>query len=375
MSSFRRVLRFGLLILAALIFAAAGLSFLSNRGLPTRSKSIDHLDSHEKSYLAEALHLKQALGESLWPAWGRAEIPILAWNEKYGFLVGESNPPSGWERIPDEDILGSPYFRLQNPKREAFAVRIGERWASSIGTKEWMQISFVDDLRNQMPKALRPVFPYRLFLRFFGLNSTDMHIAVVLHESLHAFQAGRSPGRFAEARNAYRDEARYPWDNPEMQRSWKLELGLLAGGLNATSNEETANLAHQFLEHRRERRRQFGLEASMVNYERHMEWLEGLAKYIELALWREASMSHSYTPLPELATDRDFQSYKTFSSQWSKELMTMRMQSSQHGDIRFYYTGMAQAFLLDRIRVGWKDRILDQDVWLEGLLAEATGKR
>ena len=42
-------------------------------------------------------------------------------------------------------------------------------------------------------------------------------------------------------------------------------------------------------------------------------------------------------------------------------------------DVRFYYSGMAQAFLLDRLMPGWKDRALSDDVWLEDLLADAVG--
>jgi hypothetical protein len=373
--SFRRILRISILSLLILILAAAGVSFLSNRGLPTHSRLIDRLDPQEKSYLAEALHLKQTVGESLWPDWSRAEIPLLSRNEQYGFLVGDPNPPPGWEQVSGDTFLGIPYYRIQNPESVAFAVLIGNRWAASLPTKDWMQISFAKNLRGHMPGFLKPVFPYRLPMRLFNLNSSDFHIAILLHESFHAFQAEAAPGRFDGAKKAYRDEPRYPWDNSELQQSWKIELDLLARGLSATSNEETANLAHHFLEHRSERRRQFGLDATLENYERHMEWLEGLAKYIELGVWREASLSGTYIPRPELTVDPDFKKYKTFSSQWSKELMNMRMQSSRQGDIRFYYSGMAQAFLLDRLQPGWKARIVNDDNWLEGLLAEATEKQ
>lgn len=370
----RRILRTGILILFILILAAAGVSFLSNRGLPAHSRFIDRLDPQEKSFLAEALHLKQTVGESLWPDWGRAEIPFLSRNEQYGFLVGDPNPPPGWEQVSGDTFLGNPYYRIHNPESVAFAVPIGNRWAASLPTKEWMQISFANNLRDHIPGFLKPVFPYRLPMRLFNLNSSDFHIAILLHESFHAFQAGMAPDRFAEARKAYRVETNYPWENSELQKSWKLELTLLARAVNASSDEEEASLAREFLAARRERRQRHGLDVSMMNYERHMEWLEGLAKYIELAVWREASLNRDYVPLPELSVDPDFQKYKTFPGQWSKELMNMRMQSARQGDIRFYYSGMAQAFLLDRLRPRWKTRIMDQDVWLEGLMAEATEK-
>jgi hypothetical protein len=205
----------------------------------------------------------------------------------------------------------------------------------------------------------------------FGLTSADVHIALVLHESLHAYQAAGAPARFAAAQKAYGEARRYPWADAGLQRSWKAELGLLVQAVSATSDKDVSTAARRFLDERRERRRRHALDAALVDYERQMEWLEGLAKYVELAVWREASLKHDYVPLAELADDRSFQRYATFPKRWSTELTTMKRQASAEGDIRFYYTGMAQAFLLDRLSPGWHARVFDQEVWLEGLLDEA----
>jgi len=42
------------------------------------------------------------------------------------------------------------------------------------------------------------------------------------------------------------------------------------------------------------------------------------------------------------------------------------------GDGRFYYSGMAQAVLLDRLMPGWKDQALEDGVFLEDLLEAAV---
>ena len=42
------------------------------------------------------------------------------------------------------------------------------------------------------------------------------------------------------------------------------------------------------------------------------------------------------------------------------------------GDGRFYYSGYAQAVLLDQIDPSWKARAFAPDVFLEDLLAEAV---
>lgn len=48
------------------------------------------------------------------------------------------------------------------------------------------------------------------------------------------------------------------------------------------------------------------------------------------------------------------------------------MRMARAGDeSRFYYTGMAQAVLLDRLDPDWKSWLFEPGVWLEDLLVEA----
>ncbi len=65
---------------------------------------------------------------------------------------------------------------------------------------------------------------------------------------------------------------------------------------------------------------------------------------------------------------------RNFSGKWTQELMTLRLQS--HGDeIRFYYTGMGQAFLPDRLNPEWRTTFLQDNVFLEDLLSDALINR
>jgi hypothetical protein len=149
---------------------------------------------------------------------------------------------------------------------------------------------------------------------------------------------------------------------------------LLTGALEAESDEDTAALARQFLAQRAARRTTHNLDAALSDCERQIEWEEGLAKYVELAIWREAYATEGYEPLPALADDPDFHGYTTFPRRWSQEIGQMKRQATREGEPRFYYTGMAQAVLLDRLLPGWQERIWADGVWLETLLAEATGQ-
>lgn len=355
-----------------LIVVAAGVSFLSNRSLPTRSQTVENLSAQEKLYVAEALQLKSTVGESIWPAWAQAKIPLVIYNEKNGFLVNESSLPPNAESVAGDSFEARPYFRVLPPKSGAFTECIGDQWAATIGTKEWMCIHSVREMRGQVPSLLRPIVPYRLLIRFFGMNSSDLHITALLHETVHAYQAQAAHEHFNRAMGAYGASDRYPWEDRDLRSAWKTELEILANAVEAKSSSGAADLARQFLDRRHWRREKSGLDAAMVNFEVQMEWLEGLGKYVELAIWQKASTTPSRKPLPELAADAEFKNYTEFPRRWSGELMTMKMQASQSGDIRFYYTGMAQAFLLDQLMPAWKGRILDASATLEDLLAEAV---
>lgn len=383
------VIRAALGIVTALVLsciAVLGLTALTNRRLPTHSQVVDRLSDLDKARLAETLHLRQELGEAVWPGWGQIEIPIILYNEEYAFLVGYPDPPPGWSKVPDrsarggpwevvagDDFAGQPYYRQRLPgpevTPEAFTVLVGERWVASMMTKEWMDISLVMQTREMIPPLIRPVFPYRLINQAF---TSDWYITALSHESFHAYQGSLAAGRLADAEMAIRQwGGRYPWDDDGLRDAWQVEVDLLAQALQATSDGEAAALARQFLETRDRRRAEF--DPAWVEYERQREWLEGLAKYVELEVWRQASITSTYAPLLAMAADPEFEGYATFEPRWEQEVSQLRRATAE-ADTRFYYTGMAQAVLLDRLAPGWKEQAMGEGVFLEDLLRAAVGQ-
>jgi hypothetical protein len=170
-----------------------------------------------------------------------------------------------------------------------------------------------------------------------------------------------------------------------MHDAWARETDLLIRALRsatksryfgrlrqAQSEDDARDLAEQFLAQRSQRRQAAGLSDDLADYERQLEWEEGLAKYVELAIWRQASLTTDYQPLPAMAGDPLFKGYRTFQARFEQELISMRRSARQEGETRFYYTGMAQAMLLDRLVPGWQARAFDAGVWLEDLLAAAA---
>ena len=375
------------LALLSICLLAIGTSAIINRRLPTGSQTVEVMSASQKALMAEALHLRRQLGNTIWDGWGDADIPMIAFNESYAFITGYPEPPDGWVKIPQgstwggpweivpgEDFLGERYYHQallgshQNP--QAFAVQVGDRLVSSLGTKEWMEISLRQPIENDLPPFLRAVFPYQFMVRLL-LSSSDLYISAVLHESFHAFQGMTSLKRLAEAENIMSLESAYPWQSEGHPEAWREELVLLAKALEAPSDQEARELASQFLAARRARRENQGLSASIVDFERQREWLEGLAKYTELAIWEAGSAAGDYQPLPEVKPDPDFHVYQNFGKHWSQEVDQLARMASQDDEGRFYYTGMAQAFLLDRFYPEWKSMIWEEGAFIEDLLVTA----
>ena len=165
----RRILRFlpraGALALPALVLVLIGLSVVSNLTLPTRLASTGRLADLEKARLAELGHLRQAVGDDVWPGWGQLDIPVMVYDAEYAFLVGYPDPPPGWfkmphreprggpwEVVPDDTFEGWSYYRQALPDPnvtpESFTVLVGERWAASMQTKEYMEVAFYTGFRK-----------------------------------------------------------------------------------------------------------------------------------------------------------------------------------------------------------------------------------
>ena len=184
-----RILAIGAGGLALVCLLAVAFLALSNRNLPTASSDPERLGDNEKALLCEALYLKRTLGDAVWPGWGEADIPMIAFNEDYAFLVNYPDPPPGWVKVPQniqrgtewkpvpgDDFFGQTFYRQklagegQSPQN--FAVLVGDRWVGSMTTKEWTTFGLVSQLKEDMPGPVKAVFPYRIFVGRMVMNCT-----------------------------------------------------------------------------------------------------------------------------------------------------------------------------------------------------------
>lgn len=390
MSILRRLLRWirsGALVVAAGAGLLVLLSAASNLGLSRSSAVVERLSQVQKARVAEAYHLRQSLGDTIWPGWGSAALAQIVYNEGYVFLLQLPDPQPGWYRepshtlrgeawsaVPADEFLGRPYYRQPlddgDPTPEAFAVRVGDRWTGSIMTQEWARLDLGREIRSNIPSAMRWIPPYRILGRLF-FRDAEHHISLILHESFHAFQGKAAWERFRDAEGSATMGEEYPWRGSDLEEAWGRETGLLADALEAESDAGSRALAREFLQVRKERRS--ALSSDLVAYERDREWVEGPAKYVETRSLLAAHRATDYRSLCSMAVDSEFREYRGAEEAWSREVAQLRRAASGGRESRFYYTGMAQAVLLDRLAMeGWKARAMNDGMALEDLLAEAV---
>jgi hypothetical protein len=190
------------------------------------------------------------------------------------------------------------------------------------------------------------------------------HVIAILHEMFHAYQAIRSPERFKQAVKVYAAEARYPFKEPEFAAAWNKEGSLLAAALKAKDLSPTRLAIRDFLQVRDARRASAALSQELLSFERELEWLEGLGKYVEIRFYELAS---ARAVDPAHSSDRP----GLTSYHWDFVRLENHL-GRQDGDLRFYLSGMAQARLLDTVSPGWKEKIMKRNSYAEELLRVAV---
>jgi hypothetical protein len=295
------------------------------------------LSAADKAELTEALRLKAEFGDQVWPGFGGSAIPIILYNDSYEFLVGEENPVGTWEVVKEDDFRGRPYYRRAAKNPQSFAVSIGTRWAGRIGTLDWMNSKG----------------PFKV--------TADFLIVGLLHEMFHAYQANMAPTRFARATAVYASEDRYPYKDSNFASAWNSEGKALAEALRAKDDAEARSLAQKFLHIRDARREHVAFSSELVAYEVELEWLEGLAEYVEIKFYELAASSAGESASIHYGPGLPFYLQGDF-------IRLERSLGQQSGDLRFYLSGMAQARLLDRLNPGWKAKAMQEKVYLEDLL-------
>jgi hypothetical protein len=234
----------------------------------------------------------------------------------------------------------------------------------NLQTTNLVRLSFTGVLA-ELPRSFQLV-PVRLVWVLMG--KTDAYIAALEHESFHAYEGMLAVHQLGAAESMYAVEEKYPFD--AMEEPWKREMDVLVQAARAEENAARRDLVKRFLQMRADRRA--GLSPEEVDLERLREWEEGLAKYAELEIRRQAGTDAGYRPVDEVVRRSDFKNYAGEQQFWLGQLQEAKSTQGRSGDTRFYYSGNAMAVVLDRLSPGWKERALPGGEYLDDLLQEAV---
>lgn len=382
-------LKWVLIVLIGLLL----LSGLYNLTLPDSSSVTEKLTNHQKAYLAEYIQLQDQLTNKIWPGFGDVKIPAIVYNEEYAFLIGIEQPEPGWNKMPSREHRGGPWEKVENDRfldlpyyrqplpdknitPENFTVTVGDSWVSTMQTREYAEVAFYNGFREELPPVINWVFPYKIFWNLL-MGNADTYVTGLIHEAFHAYQGISVYDKFEQAESIARLSSDYPWASAKNQQGWSQEAELLLQAYKSVSDTSLNHYISEFLKQRDQRRTLANISPQLIEYEQKREWLEGLAKYMELKTGIVASELTSYESAPKITLLSDFKHYEDSNTYLEQQIGEVRRAASRSGESRFYYLGMLQAMLLDRTAPEWKKDIFKENLYLEDLLKASvdTGQK
>lgn len=339
-------------------------SFLANTVIILAiGEDLPILSTEDKVQLIETLRLKKLFGSLIWPSFGEANIPLIQYNERYAFLTGHPGPPLPWTAVESDSFQGNMYYRRNVAESQAFAVPVGNLWAGSLDTLLHMNRSMREQLQEKIPpEKLTPVM-----LKMMEVTPAQ-HVVALLHEAFHAYQATKEQDRFLQAQKMYAFEKLYPFEDEAFKSAWNEEGLSLASAIKEQNASARLESIERFLEVRVKRRSASSLSDELIALERRLEWLEGLAKYVEIRFAEKGA---------SLQGEAESKDYRIVRNRLQTDFSyRIRKLGDQDGDLRFYLSGAAQAMILDKVSPGWKHNITGKShIGLEDLFEAVLEKK
>lgn len=300
-------------------------------GVALAEPCADHADL---AAVTRARALVAAAGPIVWPGWHEPP-PVLIRSGSGDCLVAHPDPPEGFVSA------GPGTHRREGhllPVPAATAWSVNDRWSVAIPARDELQ-AFLDEHLGA------------------GLIELDarLYVRTIVHEAFHAFQMTVLGGpeaipsmgaeRPGETLRALEGDAAADAAHRAMGEA-------LSAALSADARAEALAALTKFVD----RRDAWWAEApaGVPGLERHLEWLEGTARYADVLIGVGAGSAASDV--------------------FATALRDLHDQVAQPTEIRsglrdrYAAFGAAQAFVLDRWQPGWKARALPGGASLDALI-------
>ena len=321
------------------------------------------LTQDELKDIKEAKRLKEVYGDRLFNSFSKADIPIIAFNNKYEFLINNSSLDNSFKELDkNNSVVGDNIYIRENNQPQAFAVKVGSKWCGSMSTLYTFNYDLLKAMKKEMPFGLSILIPHQ-----FMIVKKDIIPSAIIHEMVHGYFGNLNEIKLNKAEELHKILNTYPYTDNALKDAWNKEGKALYSAMNANSDEETIEYIREFLDIRDKRREEYKLSSQLIDVERFIEWEEGLGKYSEIKIYEFAANENS--------SISDYK-YKTSMPYWKADFKNLRSKlGTRTGDYRFYLSGMAQAMILDKLSINWKGDIYRDGVYLEDKLRELAQKK
>lgn len=311
----------------------------------------------DAAMVAEAYHLWESLGDSVWSGWTQTPMPMVFVAPDHEFAIGFDAPPEGFapvaQRVAGRNV--SVRTRTLEPATAA-SYPVGGVPAVVIGPAESL-----------------------------GWTPTQWALKAA-HEMYHVLSMRR--GSIAKVRAldigpaadpSWQLDFPFPYGDVDVMRLMHLEgyalyLGISASDDDADGVTYDAGTALEALAVMRDYLRGATGDDRAADYAMFQEAEEGAGRYTEYRLARLAAES-GYEPA---ASFRALAGYVPYNDTWEGQYRSAPFVVKHAGRAvktrtLFYYTGLGKCLLLDRIDPDWKDAFFAPGVWLDDLIAAAVG--
>ena len=323
----------------------------SSYSAASATASQPQLASGDRTRIAEAFNLADAVGDQIWTAWTSAPFAILLVTPEREFLLRHPRPSPdftsiGYDSVLKTDVLVRPRQFPQN----------------LLAT--FPAVGGVPTIVVGQPAATER-------------KSSTEWVVTLLHEHFHQLQTSR-PGYFARVDSlglARGDRTgmwmlnyAFPYDSARVRARFAALTQRLDSAL-ATSTDDARGARWAAVRRARAELRD-ALSPDDDRYLAFQTWQEGVARYTELAVARFAA-AH-YTPTAAFAGLPDFVPYATVAARIDSSVRAgLRGSSLERGNrVAFYPAGAAFALMLDRVAPTWRSHYFDRALALEALLPE-----
>ena len=299
------------------------------------------LAAADRIRLAEAFRLADAVGDRLWPGWGRAPFAVLLVTADREFLLGHPRPSGDFARVGHDTLLGTTVFT----RPRVFAPTLLATFPAVAGVPTIV----IGDPANT------------------GLSSTRW-VLTLLHEHFHQHQSAHPdyyPGVAAldlargDTTGAWMLDFAFPYDSSAVQARFAAFARALDSALARRAADPPARRARAARMRRAVSDARARLRAALSpaddRYLAFQMWQEGVARYTELHVARLAA-TPSYAPSRAFRALPDFTAYAAEADAIERGIRAGLRDVDLAGTRRvaFYAAGAATALMLDGVAPAWR---------------------